>query len=168
MRRQRKICGWEVEMYLAHLGKLCQGFHGILSSGMTFWLTAQLEFALEGLYGLDPQLEQTVLLLFRSRTILSRRELCPRSQTGRMDFSGELHLTASQWKEMLSIAWNSSSTNKLETDFTRSHVNRWYQIQVAKITITSSHFTFCLFCMCVCASAPEKQIMTQEVELIKL
>lgn len=45
--------------------------------------------------------------------------------------------------------------NKLETDFTRSHVNRWYQIQVAKITITFSNFAFCLLRVCVCFSPRE-------------
>lgn len=50
--------------------------------------------------------------------------------------------------------------NKFETDFRRSHVNRWYQIQVAKITITSLPFPFCLLCVYMCASAPEKQITT--------
>lgn len=45
------------------------------------------------------------------------------------------------------------------TDGTKS---KW---QRSQLLFQILHF---VFCVCVCASAPEKQIMTQEVELIKL
>lgn len=130
-------------MHLAHLGKLCQGFHGIWSSGMTFWLTAQLEFALEGFYGLDPQLEKTVLLLFRSRMILSRI-------SDRMVFLRGATSDSFTMKGNVIHGMKLQFNKQIGNYYTRSHVNRWHQIQVAKITITSSHFAFCLLCVCVC------------------
>lgn len=142
---------WEAPTPPTYLGKLCQGFHGNCSSGVTFWFTARVVCPWWILWSRSSVKQ---CHCFLEAWLWPWDNYAPDLKTGREVFSGELQLTASQWKEMLCTAWNSNSTNKFESDF-RSGVNRWYQIQVAKITITSLHFSFCL-CVCECVLQPQR------------